>query len=314
MTARHTRIVERVQSRLKFNQLKLIIAVGKHSNIRNAARELNISQPAATKIIKDMEIDFEVKLFDRTNRGVVPTVFGEALIRHGKLIFSQVANAAQELHDLSEGNSGRVVVGTLLAASPQLLPLAIEKLTERRPRVAIKIIEGTNEALMPNLRAGEIDMIVGRLPVHRHRDEIVQEKLLDEQILAVVGPQHPLAKARIQTFDQLKSLGWIIPPIETSLRRQLDQFFISQGSFAPNFSLESVSYLANRSLLQSHDLISLMPSQVPAYDIRNGNLCALNWTVPFGSGPVGVSYHRKAEISPAGKSLLNALKEAASGI
>lgn len=111
-------------------------------------------------MIQDLELDFEVNLFTRTNRGVVPTGFGETLIRHGKLIIAQISNAAQELDDLSAGNAGRVVVGTLLAASTSLLPTAIELLLAERPNVAIKISEGTNEVLMPGLLSGEIDMAV----------------------------------------------------------------------------------------------------------------------------------------------------------
>lgn len=193
MGTRHTRIVERALTRLKLRQLRLLVAVGQHGSIQNAAHDLNISQPAATKMIQDLEVDFEVKLFDRTNRGVVPTVFGESLIRHGKLIFAQVSNAAQELDDLNEGNSGRVVVGTLLAASPSLLPMAIELLLEDRPKVAIKIVEGTNEVLMPGLLSGEIDMVVGRLPSHRHRENITQEKFFDERVLRAHNCEHNAA-------------------------------------------------------------------------------------------------------------------------
>jgi DNA-binding transcriptional LysR family regulator len=167
MVARHNRIVDRAVSRLKLRQLRLLVAVGQYGSIQHAARELRISQPAATKLIKDLELDFEVRLFDRTNRGVIPTAHGDALIRHGKLILAQVSNAAQELDDLSEGSSGRVVIGTLLAAAPELLPRAIETLLDERPRVAIKVVEGTNDVLMPALFAGEIDMIIGRLPAYR---------------------------------------------------------------------------------------------------------------------------------------------------
>ena len=187
MVARHTRIVDRAITRLKLKQLRLLVAVGKFGSIQHAARELQISQPAATKLIQDLELDFEVQLFERTNRGVIPTDFGDTLIRHGKLILAQVSNAAQELDDLSEGSSGRVVIGTLLAAVPILLPSAIETVIAERPRVAIKVVEGTNDALMPALYSGEIDMIVGRLPAYRARTELVQDALFDENIVAVVG-------------------------------------------------------------------------------------------------------------------------------
>jgi DNA-binding transcriptional LysR family regulator len=310
----HSRIIDRVVTRLKFKQLRLLIAVGKHRNIQNAARELNVSQPAATKMIKDLELDFEVQLFERTNRGVIATPFGEALIRHGKLIFAQVSNAAQELDDLNEGSSGRVVVGTLLAASSHLLPKAIERVLQDRPRVAIKVIEGTNEVLMPDLRTGEIDLVVGRLPTHRHRSELAQEKLFDERILAMVGKDHPLAGQTGITFDDLRPFGWILPPFETSLRRQVDQYFLKQDQYIPPFSLESVSYLTNRALLQSKDFIGLMPAQVAARDIESGLLHRLDWTVPFGEGPVGVSYRMQGQLSPSGQALLNALKAVATEI
>ncbi|CAD0185000.1 Hca operon transcriptional activator [Ruegeria sp. THAF57] len=311
MTGRHSRIVDRALTRLKLRQLRLLVAVGAHGNIQNAARELGISQPAATKMIQDLELDFEVKLFNRTNRGVVPTVFGETLIRHGKLIFTQVSNAAQELDDLNEGNSGRVVVGTLLAASTSLLPAAIEILLTDRPNVAVKISEGTNEVLMPGLLSGEIDMVVGRLPSHRHRDKIRQEKLLQDHILAVVGPQHPLAGKPDVSFAQTKPFGWILPPLETTLRRQADHFFIGQQQYVPPVTVESVSYLANRALLQSRNLIGLMPAAVVTQDFSNGHLSQLDWTVPFGHGPIGISLRADDDLSPAGRAFKAALHQAA---
>lgn len=311
MASSHTRIVDRALTRLKLRQLRLLVAVGQHGNIQNAARNLGISQPAATKMIQDLELDFEVRLFDRTNRGVVPTVFGEALIRHGKLIFAQVSNAAQELDDLNEGNSGRVVVGTLLAASPGVLPIAVEHLLRARPNVAIKIVEGTNEVLMPALLSGEIDMVVGRLPSHRHRSRIEQVAFFDEQVMAVAGTQHPMAGVANVTIEQLMPFGWILPPVETTLRRQTDQYFVRQGQYVPATAIESVSYLANRSLLRSHDFVGLMPAHVASLDIEAGLLARLDWTVPFGAGPVGVSYRGERSLSPAGSAFLDALQIAA---
>ena len=314
MSAGHARIVDRVTTRLKLKQLRLLVAVGKYGNIQYAARELNVSQPSATKMIQELELDFEVQLFERTNRGVVPTAYGEALIRHGKLIFAQISNAAQELDDLNEGSSGRVVIGTLLAASSNLLPRAIEQVLQERPRHAIKVVEGTNEVLTPELRSGEIDIIAGRLSSHRYRDELTQEKLFDERILLVVGPEHPLANRNGLNFDDLREFGWILPPVETTLRRQLDQFFMRQDQYHPPFSLESVSYLTNRSLLRARDYIGLMPSHVAAQDVAVGLLAQLDLTLPFGNGPVGVSYRRDGNLSPAGEAMLQAIRKAAAMI
>jgi DNA-binding transcriptional LysR family regulator len=309
--SRHSRIVDRAVTRLKLRQLRLLVAVGQYGSIQHAARELQVSQPAATKLIQDLELDFEVKLFKRTNRGVIPTVYGEALIRHGKLILAQVSNAAQELDDLTEGSSGRVVIGTLLAASPNLLPSAIEILLTDRPNVAIKVVEGTNDALMPALVSGEIDMIVGRLAAYRLKAKLAQEKLFDDRVLAVVGKQHPLARKKSISFKQIRPFGWILPPLETTLRRQVDQYFVSQNQYIPPTVLESVSYLTNRSLFQTRDLIGLMPAHVVSYDIENGLLVEVDWAVPFGKGPVGVTYRGPDSLSPAATAFLAALRQTA---
>jgi len=314
MATRYSRIVDRAVTRLKLKQLRLLVAVGQYGNIQHAARELQISQPAATKLIQDLELDFEVKLFERTNRGVIPTAYGDTLIRHGKLILAQVSNAAQELDDLTEGSSGRVIVGTLLAAAPRLLPMAVETVMAERPKVAIKVVEGTNDALMPALFSGEIDMIVGRLPAYRARAKLVQEKLFDERVVAVVGNRHPLAARKNVRFDQIKPFGWILPPPETTLRRQIDQYFVSQEQYVPPTILESVSYWTNRALFLARDLIGLMPEHVVAPDIAQGLLVEVDWTVPFGKGPIGVSYRGPDSLPPAGAEFLGALRQAAKHI
>ena len=311
MNTRHVRIVDRAIARLKLRQLRLLVAVGRFGSIQNAARALKISQPSATKLIQDLERDFEVNLFKRTNRGVIPTVYGNALIRRGKLILAQVSNAAQEMDDLKEGNSGRVVIGTLLAAAPNLLPNAIKTILNDRPKVAIKIVLGTNDALMPALFSGEIDMIVGRLPAYRARTELVQEKLFTDRIVAVVGKQHPLAARKKLRFGQIKPFGWVLPPSETTLRRQIDEYFVSQNQYIPSNIIESVSYLTNRSLYRTCDLVGLMPAHVASHDIDSGYLVELDWIVPFGKGPVGVSYRSVDSLSPAATGFLVAIRDAA---
>ena len=83
------------------------------------------------------------------------------------------------------------------------------------------------------------------------------------------------------------------------------------AQYAPPVSIESVSYLANRTLLQSRYLIGLMPAHVVSQDIDFGHLRQLNWTVPFGEGPVGFSYRSEENLSPAGRAFMEAVHQAA---
>lgn len=106
MPQKPIKIAEKILTHLKLKQLRLLVAIGEHQSVLHAANALNTSQPAATKLIKDLEADFQVELFSRTNRGMIPTLYGEALIHHGKLILKQITHAAQELDDLKELPAG----------------------------------------------------------------------------------------------------------------------------------------------------------------------------------------------------------------
>ena len=309
--AASTTLFDRALSRLKLRQLRLLVAAGKHQNILYAAQSLNISQPAATKMIKDLEADFDVRLFDRTNRGVIPTAHGAALIRHAQLIFAQLSTAAQELEDLTEGASGRVTIGTLVAGSARLVPAAINRVLAERPNVTFKVIEGTHEVLMPRLRTGEIDMVVGRLPTHRHRRDLHQIPLVEEDIDLIVGPSHPLAGRTGLRFDDLRPYGWILPPPETTLRRQMDEVFVEADSYHPPIVVESVNYLTNRALLGQGQLIGVAPRQGVTLDVTLGALARLDYTLPFGSGPIGVSHRGEDLLSPAALVFLGALRDEA---
>jgi DNA-binding transcriptional LysR family regulator len=300
-----------VLGRLTLKQLRLVVAVHQHLSILAASRALGLSQPAATRLIKETERSLGCVLFARTNRGVRATDRGEALVRHGKLVLAQLAHAGEELDDLAEGTGGRVAVGTLLAASARLLPAAIARLRRDRPRVAVTVVEGTNDRLVPALAAGDLDFIVGRLPEFRHRDELVHEPLLVEDSCVVVRAGHPLARRRRLTLADLASADWIMPLAETTLRRQVEKAFHDAGLDAPRPAVQSLSVLTNRALLLATDMIGVWPRQVVLDDVRGGVLAVLPVALPPTAGPIGIARRRGAMLSPAASALCDALKREA---
>ncbi len=304
----HITIVQRVLTRLKLKQLRLLVAIASHNSILHAAEEISISQPAATKLLKDLESYFNVRLFERTNRGVIPTQFGEALVQHGKLVLAQISAAARELDDLREGLGGRIVVGTLLAASAQVLPRAIIILREQRPRVSIVVRDGTNDFLMPLLHSGELDMVVGRLTEFRYREDLTQEILCDERIVVVCRESHPLAGKQSVSLDEMNRHQWILPPTQTTLRRQIDSAFFDQGFPSPAHPVECISFLTNRSLLLATDMIGVFPIHVVQREITDGQLTIVNCKLNIAQSPVGVSYRREGILSPAASEFLGMLK------
>lgn len=297
--------------RASVRQLQMIISVAECGTMVGAAEQVNLTQPAVTKAVRELEEDLGVRLFKRSNRGVTPTIYGDVLIRRARMVLSQLAQGAEEIEGLSTGTGGRVVVGTLLAGAAWLVPRSVARLRERRGGVHVSIVEGTNERLIPMLLHGEIDFIVGRLSEVEYNDGLVQEALYDENIILVARQGHPLHDGTVKATRDLAGFDWILPPPDTTLRRQIDQAFVADGLDPPNVVVDSVSLQANRELLKSTDLICVMPEGVIADDIANGSLVNIPTRKQRGTGPVGISMRKEEHLSPTAEAFLNTLREVA---
>lgn len=299
---------------LTIRQLRIAAAIGDAGSLVGAAALLNVTQPTISKALHELEAIVGSELFERTRRGVVPTIFGIALVRHAKLLISQLRHASEELADLKDGTGGRVVVGTLLAASARLLPGAIAKLRRDRPRLSIQVIEGTNDVLIPALRSGDIDVVVGRLSEHRTSPDLRHEVLLSEGACVVVRAGHPLAASQRPRLADLASCDWILPRAETTLRRQIDKDFSDAGMRPPTSVIASVSFLTNRQLLLEDDYVTVWPRQVALEHLGRKEICILDIELPSTFGPIGISTRAGAILSPSSEALIAALQAIADGL
>lgn len=298
-------------SRLKLRQLRLLTAIADEGTVLKGSQALNIAQPAATKSIKELEDALGVQLFDRSSRGVTPTDFGQVMIKHAKLILTQLRHAGEELQSLEEGLSGRVHVGTLLAASTSLLPRALARLRERRPGIAVTVDEGTIDRLMPGLRTGDIDVVLGRLPEYREREGLRQEVLYLDTVSIMVREGHPLTQRRDLTLADLVDQAWVMPPPQTSLRRQVDHAFRHEGLEPPQDVIESVSILTNHALLMNTDMLATMPHQV---GIGQAGLTALPVILEGANSRIGATTHAHGELSAAARYFMAVVHEVAAEI
>ena len=274
-----------------------------------AGEAIGMTQSAVTKAIRDLEMDLGVDLFERGNRGVTPTIYGEALVSHARRVLAQLEHAAEEIDDLAHGAGGRVAIGTLLAASAWLLPTAITRLRAERPRVLVDVVEGTNDRLQPMLLRGDLDMVVGRLSEFRHRAGVDQEPLYSDGVVILTRPEHPLVRRDSLSLADLQEADWILPPAETTLRRQLEKAFFDAGLDPPRCAVQSVSILTNRKLLYDTDMIGAWPRGVAADDLAQGRLVSLALRLDEILWPVGVATRKLAQLSPAADALLAMLRE-----
>ncbi|PXX50120.1 MULTISPECIES: LysR substrate-binding domain-containing protein [Aquitalea] len=306
-------INDMVLNRLKLRPLLVFDRVLRCQSIARAARELNLTQPAVTKAIRELELQLDTVLFQRSNRGVSPTEYGVLLGERVKSVIAELRYLTDELNTFKGGISGHVVVGTQISASASLLPRAILMLKERTPRLLVTVREGPQDYLFPALATGELDLVVGRLPdgddVYTRKLPLRHQPLYRNSLCIVAGSRHPLLAATNLKLDALQHWPWIVPPPDSPARRVAEQFFADAGLPMPDNLLESLSLLTNVNLLVESDCLGLMPL-LAAHRFASAGLLAI---LPLGEvGPltaVGYSVRNDKALTPAARHLIDCLKQ-----
>jgi len=293
---------------LRFRQLRALMVLQDSTSIAVAAARFGVSQPAMTKLLREVEGSVGQSLFVRTNRGIGPTEAGEVLCRHARHLLAGLRETAEDLHALDGGLRGTVVVGAMLTAASVLVPAAITQLKQTLPGVTVTVLEGTNERHLPGLLAGEIDMVVGRVPEPAYADRLVQELLFEERIRLFVRAGHPLAGRSGLSLAELIHHPWVLPPQQTALRRQVEDGFLREGLGAPKDLVESVSLLIIRSLLMRSDRIAVLPEHVLDLELRAGLVRPLPLEVPATNSRVGILQRRDGATTPAAAAFLEILR------
>jgi DNA-binding transcriptional LysR family regulator len=300
-----------ITRKFRLRHVELIAELYDCRSISKAARRLSLTQPTLTKALRDVERTLGLALFERTNRGLEPTAYGEIFARHAKIVLAQLRHAAEELESLHVGYSGKVTVGTLLAASASILPDAIALLKKERPEVAISVVVGTYDILVPSLLAGDLDMVLGRLPEQGRSRALLYEEFYAEPVCLVTRRGHPLTSKRRLGLRDLSNEAWLLPLPETSLRRQIERAFLEANVPLPKNVIESVSILTNRVLLRKSDCIGVMPYHVALDDVEHQLLSILPVKLKSIDSPVGAILRAPGALPPAAAAFLEFLRVAA---
>src|SRR5882762_10222192 len=140
-----------LRARIKTRQLLLLQVLAEEGNIHRAAQELNMTQPAASKLLKNLEDVLGVQLFDRLPRGMRPTWYGESMIRHARMVLANLSQAYDEVEALKAGRFGQVSVGAITAPGMTLLPPAIAVVKQEHPSLRVSLQIETSDVLMERL-------------------------------------------------------------------------------------------------------------------------------------------------------------------
>jgi len=300
-----------IRASLRPRHLQLLVAIDDLRNLGQVAASINVTQPAVSKSLVELERGLGLKLFERTSRGVHPTIYGECLIRHARTMLTDLAHARDELRGLVSGSSGNIRVGVLATAALALLPRSLALLKTRHPGITVLVREGTMETLLPELWLGTLDLIVGRLPEKRVAQGLGEKTLMEEGVTPVAGRHHPLARKKRLRWSDLREYPWVMPPVNTLLREPLERAFERHGIPIPANRIETLSVHVIRAYLHYTDAIAALAIDVSKYYESLGLLSILPLEFPRLVRPVGVTWSRQRPLAPGTQVLIQCLEEVA---
>ena len=303
-----------IRARLKTRQLLLLVAIADEGNIHRAAELLHMTQPAASKLLKDLEDVLDVPLFDRLARGMRPTWYGEAMIRHARVALASLDQAHDEVQALKSGRYGQVSVGAITTPGIMLLPQAISLVKQGHPSLRVSLQIETSDVLMERMAQGKIDMQVARLFAQHDKSALRYEALAEEPAVAVVRPGHPLLAAGELRLRDLSAQRWIVPPEGSVLRHRFDLMFREEGLDAPENLIETGALLFVTKMIAEGDMIGLLAGDVGRYYAQHGIVAVLPIDLPCRMDAFGIITRTDRPMSPAAKVMLTALKRAAAEV
>lgn len=252
---------------LESRRLRHFLAVYELGSIGRACEKLLLTQPALSKSIRQLEDELGVRLFDRTPMGVVPTVFGNALALHAKSIEAQIRNAEAQISSLKGKAQGHVTVGIGPSVARNIMPAATRTLRNLQPDIALTVIEGLVDDLLPRLRRGELDLMIGSWPPIAD-PMFTTEIVLMDRLEVVARRDHPLAGREVLR-NELLNYPWALPPASQKWRQSLDELFLERGLEPPKPQVVSNSASYLQALIRSSDYLSFLPRQL--LDVEGGD-------------------------------------------
>ena len=288
--------------RLRTRQLLLVAQLGREGHLGRAAAAMGISQPAATRLLQEMEDTLGSLLFERGARGMQPTAGGEVLLRYARQVLNDFGTARRELAALAAGLHGTLRLGSVPSALPLLLAPVLAQFKACHARVAVSIEVATSDVMLVRLGRGEVDLMLGRLLEGHHDDEHEGVPVIDEPQVVVARAGHPLlnppdaADERL-ALRELARWPWVVQPPGSPQAGRFTAMMREAGVHRRLDIIETASTIATTALLEASDMLAVMPASLAAHYARLGVLRALPLALPLRVPNVHLVWRRARELS-----------------
>ncbi|MBS0315957.1 MAG: LysR family transcriptional regulator [Proteobacteria bacterium] len=290
---------------MRLQQLQLLMTLAETGSLRAAAEVLNLTQPALSKSLRQLEEEFGATLVVRSARGAHLAPAGELLAARAAIVVRELDRAREEVAWHLRHTSAQVTMGVSPATAIVLAPDAIARFSARWPQVKVRVRDALYPDALRQLRAGELDFTIGPLPVEGVGSDLVVQPLFDGQDVIACRRGHPLARAR--RLADLVDARWIVTGPTGGPGDPMKLGFGALGLREPEVYLACESFSTLLGLMPSFDVLGIMPQRFfERYGPRMG-LVQLPIDDPLPIVTIHVVWRAGTRLTVPGQRLLDAV-------
>ena len=227
---------------MEIRQLEALVGIAEHGTFSGAAEALGTVQSNISNRIARLETELATELIDRATGAL--TESGNVVVERARRVLSEVSAIASDVSELNADIRGHVSLGMIGSAGRWIVPLLLEAQRATYPHIALRITEGTNSVIEPQLVNGQLDIAVLAWPVLA--PELTEIDLFSENLVLIVDRQHPLAQQKSVSFATLANYELLLPFPGTPIRREIDDSAHLQGiELRPVIELDGLRTIAS---------------------------------------------------------------------
>ncbi|MFC4312297.1 LysR family transcriptional regulator [Steroidobacter flavus] len=292
-----------METGIQTKQLLYFVEASRSGSLLKAAQRLAVTQPAITSAIHKLESTLGAKLLDRSRQGVALTAYGRVFIQHAVKVLSELNVGVARVQATRNAEFGHVNVGVLPISASPLLPLALASFKRTHPRVVITVVPSHNDNLLPALRLGELDFVIGYAGTSEQMADLDHRVLFNERLVLVVRKGHPLAGKKPPRRGDLLEHPWFIAHPYQEFRDPVNALFAGQKVPFPTNFVEGNYHIANEFLRESTG-IAVLPHNLVARDLASGDLVELTVREGLGSCAVHISRRDRDDLASPARALI----------
>ena len=308
---------DQIGRRLKLRDLHVLSTVAQRGSMAKAAAHLGVSQPAVSEIISDLEHALGVRLLDRSQRGVEPTIYGRVLIERTQAAFDELKQGIQTIEHLVDPSVGEVRIGCSESLVSAILAPVIPSFSLRYPRVRLHVEDVLHSTPdMPELRSRKLDIILIRPLKLREApdDEFETELLVDDEMVVAAGARNRWARRRAVDVAELVQEPWILPPRNSWNYKTVEQALQARGFSMPEVCVTTFSVHLRNDLLATGRFVTAYPKSFMRVNGDRFGLKILPVDLPMKAWPIEIITLKHRTPNPAVQRFIEHVRDFAKSI